>query len=592
MRFKIILLLPLIFSSVSCSSSDKIEFYSGSQTFETYYNDNYFLKNNADMHQEIALASHAMALTTFNGDEDYSKRGAYLIDLWNKEGFENIYLNDSMKEKPGTDTIGYGIASKSLYNFGGSYTLIAIAVRGGNYGAEWTSNLTIGLEGNAVGFDMASNEVIAGLTNFVNNYDIKGNLKIWISGYSRAAITSNMVAGKLLNSYEEGKMFSDNISYTDNDIYAYCFEPPMGVEIGLDVARKELYKGIHNFLNYNDLVPLVAPYEWGFVRYGTDHYYPDRLNDIYFDYSEREKLISLYHFANGAENFAKYTVDKWKFFDVGEIVAAKNNLPRESVHPSQGRFLRAFIHELAIRGFKDRETYYYTVQPGMREIIEAVMGLNDEIAPIEVESIIKVIFEYDFIKDLIMELEQDQSGQFAIDMQLLFYQIFGANKDNIDAVNMLYQHNFMFFAMLALSFGVRKDIMSQLLYRDNAMGIAIGHMPELSYVFLSACDTRVMGNDACKFNDGSYDILHIDEPTSFSLLEKNIKKEVFSYKDGKMSSDYLSAEKFADGSIDIYLPTNGQYEYICASNGISLTHLDPITGESLVNDSLPSNGEL
>ena len=101
-------------------------------------------------------------------------------------------------------------------------------------------------------------------------------------------------------------------------MYAYCFEPPLGVEMNLDNARIDLYHGIHNLVNYNDFVPLVAPFEWGFVRYGVDHYYPDRLNDIYFDETERQKIISLYHFTYGAEKFTDYSVDKWKFFDIGE----------------------------------------------------------------------------------------------------------------------------------------------------------------------------------------------------------------------------------------------------------------------------------
>ena len=150
----------------------------------------------------------------------------------------------------------------------------------------------------------------------------------------------------------------------------------------------------------------------------------------------------------------------------------------------------------------------------------------------------------------------------------------------------------MFFSMFAKAFAVRKDIMTQLLYRDNAMGIAIGHMPEVSYSFLSACDTRFLGNDACKFNDGSYYILHIDEPTSFTLIEKNIKKDVFSYKNGVMESKHLSAEKYADGSIDIYLPKNGEYEYICDSLGLSLSYQDPLKDKVMSNESLPMEGTL
>lgn len=586
-KFKVALMLPLLLGAVGCSKQDKISFQSCGFTFDTYYNDSYFLLDNANPHEEIALASHAMALATFNGDEDYSTRSRFIRKLWSDEHFDNIYFSDSFYIKPGSDSIAYGIASKKINDF----TLLAIAVRGGNYDGEWASNLTLGLEGNAQGFDEASNMVIQGISYYVNHYDIEGHVKFWIAGYSRAAITTNMTAGKLLNNLEEGIRVSSKVSYTADDFYAYCFEPPMGVVTSIEDARKELYHGIHNYVNYNDFVPLVAPYEWGFVRYGTDHYYPDRLNDIFFDASEREKIITLYHFSYGAQDFAKYSVDDWKFFDIGERAIA-NNLPRESINPSQGRFLHSFIHELALTGIQSREDYYGLVQDGVREIMKAIMGLNPNIDKINTANLIPMIFEYDFIRTLIMELEEDQPTQFAMDAEMLFLQLFGANENNFEYVEDLYTSNFALLTFFANSFRTRKDIMAQLLYRDNAMGIAIGHMPELSYSMLCACDTRFMGDKACKLNDGTYNVLHIEEPSNFTLIEKSLKKEVFRYKDGVMTSDCLSAEKLANGAISVYLPKNGSYEYISDSVGIFLNEQDPVKGLIETNKILPATGSI
>ena len=568
---------------MGCSSPDKISFNSDPFVFDTYYNDNYFLLDNREVHEEIALASHAMALATFNKNSDYYKRSEYLVDLWNKEGFSNIYISESYYIKPQTDSIAFGISSKSI----GDFTLIAIAVRGGFYAAEWTSNFTVGRTGNSQGFDEASDQVVKHFDEYVNKYNVQGHVKIWISGYSRAAITSNMTAGKILNRTTDGK-YTGNYQYTSDDVYAYCFEPPLGVEATLEEARSDLYHGIHNFLNYNDFVPLVAPYEWGFVRYGTDHYYPDRVNDIYFDATEREKIISLYHFTSGAEKFKDYSVDKWKFFDVGETKAATNNLPRQAINPSQGRFSHALIHEVATTGFQDRDTYADYLQDGMRELLATAFGANPVIKEINSSALIDMIFEYSFIRNLFLELENGDADQFVIDVQMLFLQIFGADKDSFDEVLHLYVKNYNFFYMFANSFLIRKDILAQLLYRDNAMGLTIGHMPELSYSFLSACDSRFLGSRKCKFNDGTYYTLHIANPTSFSLMEKNLKKEVFSYKDGIMSSDCLSAEQLADGSINVYLPKNGEYEYICNCDKVTLSEVDPLKGETPLDIALSS----
>ena len=94
-KFKLLFLLPLAFSTTSCSHSEKISFQCSDYTFETYYDDSYFMSDNSEVSQEIALASHAMALATFNGDEDYTKRSYYLRDLWKKEGFDVIWFNES-----------------------------------------------------------------------------------------------------------------------------------------------------------------------------------------------------------------------------------------------------------------------------------------------------------------------------------------------------------------------------------------------------------------------------------------------------------------------------------------------------------------
>lgn len=586
-KFSFVLLVPILLTLTGCQNKDELSFSSGKFTFDTYYNDDYFLLDNKDVHEEIALASHAMALSTFKAETDYLNKNEYLKALWKKEGFNNLYFNEYFIVKPETDSIAFGIASKKIHDF----TLIAIAVRGGFYEAEWTSNFTIGESGNAQGFDEASDKVIEGFDQFVTLNQIKGHVKIWISGFSRAAITSNMTAGKLLNRTEDGEYSTDKYNYSVNDIYAYCFEPPMGVSATLEEARAPLYQGIHNFLNYNDLVPLVAPYEWGFVRYGTDHYYPDRLTDIYFEASEREKMLSLYHFTYGADKFHEYTVDNWRFFDVGES-AIDNNLPIKSIRPSLGRFVRTLVNSLALSAFGSRDYYCHELQAGLRELISTVFGGNPNIPKINTDNLIDIIFEYSFIKNLFIELENGQNIEFATDMQLLILQIFGANSETFEYIQDMYFNNIDFFANLPDAFIVRKDILAQLLYRDNATGLMIGHQPELSYSFLSSCDSRFLGENKCKFSDGTYYILHLEKPTSFSLYEKSLNKVIFEYKDNQMISNTLSAEEFADGSIDIYLPKNGTYSYEAIAEGMTLLNVDPIKGESMLNPSLPLKGEI
>ena len=179
-KFCFLLLIPVLLSLTGCQSGDKLTFSSGKFVFDTYYNDNYFLLDNKNVHEEIALASHAMALSTFKAGDDYQNKNQYLKELWEKEGFHNLYFNDYFYVKPETDSIAFGIASKSIKDF----TLIAIAVRGGFYEAEWTSNFTLGESGNSKGFDEASDKVVAGFDQYVTSNNINGHVKIWISGFS------------------------------------------------------------------------------------------------------------------------------------------------------------------------------------------------------------------------------------------------------------------------------------------------------------------------------------------------------------------------------------------------------------------------
>ncbi|MBP5091455.1 MAG: hypothetical protein J6328_02730, partial [Bacilli bacterium] len=59
---------------------------------------------------------------------------------------------------------------------------------------------------------------------------------------------------------------------------AYCVEAPQGGVKSAEKAGRD-YRGIHNVINPDDLVPYVAPTVMGFKRYGVDHYLFDETYD-------------------------------------------------------------------------------------------------------------------------------------------------------------------------------------------------------------------------------------------------------------------------------------------------------------------------
>ena len=132
--------------------------------------------------------------------------------------------------------------------------MIALAIRGGGYEAEWASNFTIGISGQHDGFNTAKNNVLDFLKTYIDEQGIIGSVKIWITGYSRAAATANLLAGAI----DDGETISTDISYSCDDIYAYCFETPAGALVD-DVKRKTRYNNIFNIINSSDPIPYLAP---------------------------------------------------------------------------------------------------------------------------------------------------------------------------------------------------------------------------------------------------------------------------------------------------------------------------------------------
>lgn len=271
-----------------------------------YYSDGYFLNgndgNNGDptvYNTHLASMSMVMAISAFYssvgsdgtlsdqlkdnekyGDRTYTYKSQNIKKLFTDIGIDQdkIFINDFNSVKPSTGSIGVAIGSKTITRGNDEYTLVPIAIRGQGYESEWASNVTVGDSGEEGGFAGAADQVLDVVNQYIDDYNLKdsvknGKVKFWIAGYSRAGATSNLTAKRLVEKYCSGE--SDS---TNNQVYAYCFEAPQG---GVNSAMKldeSKYYSIHNCINKVDLVPLVAPKEMGFMRYGVDHYVPGSIS--------------------------------------------------------------------------------------------------------------------------------------------------------------------------------------------------------------------------------------------------------------------------------------------------------------------------
>ena len=309
--------------------------YEGKYGF--YYTDDYFKKPATKYNQSLATMSLCLALSTYQDEDEkiYDKNVKNVKNLFGKCGFvvdgaDSTFQQKNYDIKTGTDTIACSFASKKI----GDSTLVAVAVRSGGYGAEWASNLTLGLSGDHAGFDDASSKVYEYLADYVNSRNITGKVKFWITGFSRGGATANLIAAKLDNTIDS----HPKITYSKDDVYAYTFATPAGA-IKSNNPHSKKYNNIFNIINFHDLVPLVAPSQtgWSFDRYGITKVLP---------FSESTSVSAIYEpkmikYLKGMGY--EYKVNNFKSyinFGYGPVVQ-KNN------YDTLGVFNRKFIKSVA-----------------------------------------------------------------------------------------------------------------------------------------------------------------------------------------------------------------------------------------------------
>ncbi len=284
---------------------------SGDKDFQTYYTDGFFFDDPVIYNDHLATASYALASTGAYLDSyknyEYKHIGArqFMADIGCPD--QMIYVNDSNSRKPGTDTIGVTIGSKTLQEYDGNTNklvdtenvLIAVGIRSANYGNEWASNVTLGdgskSDGEAQGFSEAADQTMQAVDYYITRYGLQdeihqGRVKFWIAGFSRGGATANLTAKRLIEKYCVQTGDPSITVETGNEVFAYTLEAPKGgTDKGEHLNDKTQYYRIHNLTNTGDLVTYVGPAEMGFKRYGVDHYMPG----TYFGRKTKQDYLDL-----------------------------------------------------------------------------------------------------------------------------------------------------------------------------------------------------------------------------------------------------------------------------------------------------------
>lgn len=466
-------------------------FKSSSDTFvgETffYYNENDFSKSAYTYNHYLAKMSLRLAMSAFaEKSGGYATQYKNAKDLLDTLKFQNIKWNDSYTKQPNTNSIGVIAGNKKISYEDGDYTLIAIAIRGGGYESEWGGNFNVGNEDLHTGFRTARDHVLGFLTDYVSENSITGNVKIWITGYSRAAATTNLTAAYLdTHKY----IFGEKVNMTPENIYAYCFETPAGVK---NPPVDEKYNNIFSIVNRNDFVPMVVMDKWNYGRYGVTYYLPsaetnsnynELLNNMQIRYDGYVTSEHNTSHSKTIEQFSEYALF-WEIYPSFSLYL-KDTGKKE--YKNMGEFLQKVVDELAIT-FENPANYSKTAQEALIYVGQEIIGKGNtqEFLNLFKEKLMEKLSIGGLVNeafDSLYEIFSDEelSGIIYDSLKDTFKEL-GVSIEN-EALNKLVS---IFVKLLD------DDRLTTLL--GNIDIIPVGHYPELCLAWLDVADETTFTN--------------------------------------------------------------------------------------------------
>ncbi len=290
------------------------------------FDDRVFLGDPGVYDHTLCRMSLGMALAAFRPSFLEEDQSANIRTFFEQAGFENLRI-DQYGQFTDDSTVGSVIASRAVGSGEESFTLVAVAVCGGNYSNEWLSNLKVGDPGDKteIRFHQGFYEAACRVHSRVREYlsDIGGRTRVWIAGYSRGAAVSNLTAALMV---QEG-------TAAPGDVFAYTFATP-ATTLDENAASPD-YRGFYSITGMFDLVPRVPLSSWGFTRYGTTLTLPSMESDTgygaFFDRacSWSEENLDTPFFRS---TFVNYTLEK-----ILDALAALFPTPRDYVEKMQLR---------------------------------------------------------------------------------------------------------------------------------------------------------------------------------------------------------------------------------------------------------------
>lgn len=576
-------------------------FLDPSKDFEgtCYYTDGYFTHDASIYDNHLATMSLCFELTTWSradgiwtdnpadatGEEKTRWQNAYNL-LVGQLGYQNFDANVFWNAEPTRDSIGVVAATKT--NTYDNSTIIAVGVRGGGYYQEWASNFTLGKTGDHQGFAEARDNVLDFLKSYVAENGIQGNVKIWLVGYSRGGAVANMVAGKM---NDDPNCLGNNVTISPENLFAYTFEAPQGA-MQSEVVQNT-YSNIHNTVNLNDIVPLVAPSAWEFARYNVDRYLPTAATSDQY----ASKLSSMLQYYDSLFS----STEKYDGYHIEEYAKMyKPTFHWEAILPKGDPFftidevpldipisiaLTESVAFLANGAIGDRENYYYNLEDMVRTIMSVVYGgsLGDMVESNDITM-------EEFLTKFFGELTIDKILDIASPMVALNFDSIDERKAKVYEKIQRYVMDILGDSDLwgtAMNFVSLGDTLSDMLFNifDYALddlvekdgtalisvvnvvtlvangGLFQAHYPEITLAWLMSEDSFYLEGQT-DFVCANYRVVHINCPVDIKVYRAATNELVAAIVNDvpqQIEGSYIYAYINENGEKMVLLPSDGEY---------------------------------
>lgn len=562
-----------------------------------FYDDDFFRQSATVFNPELAYMTLCLASAGYNSSDVFRRgysaevAGQNIRDLLTKVGFEEDKIQQksagaSYEGRPDDDTIAVSLASRPYEDKGEDYTLLAVVVRGGNYEFEWHDNFIVGTAEEHEGFSKAATKVMKALNQYIADQNITGKVKVWITGYSRGSATANLVAARIM----DGEI-SNAVTCTKENLYAYGFATPMGTTSKNAHASK--YSTIYSIVSPADFVPMVAPEEWDYDRYGKTYYLPSPgVSQSYDKYNELLKNAYAYTTGN------VYQMDKFRTWNLAispDSLEMVISMVENNSLFMQEAFLQEFSQILFGQSIKSAELYTTKYQEAISDLIGIIAGSPEEASAlgdtlVEVISMKLPIYVGMYIKGgkmTIPAIIAGLSGDLAKALSLYSFQSEHMNLDETTALNLVLKLEGIILEALILypNYGLT------MLLNGKYVGMAHYQEHYLSWMRLIQSETQ--------FNESVWSEILDDERGYRKVCVKcPVDVEVYDVSGGTpvlkakivdkdvqvVEGSSMIAYVDENGQMIFHLPYNGEYEVkITATDDgevtYSVTEVNLVTGE-------------